>query len=180
MQMKNKLGLVCALLMSVSSLASAEETYDGGAQTMSEGTKNGRQMGVDVGLALPVGDASTFTSFGLGGLFRYQMGIAEKLDFTGRAGLLYYFGKNGAGGSGVIPLLPGLRYFFSPEFFALVEAGLYIGTRSGSGTNFGVSGGAGYELENGMTISGQLAFLDLGNAGSSTNIMAFLGIPIGD
>jgi opacity protein-like surface antigen len=107
-------------------------------------------LGVNAEFGLPMGTFSDISDLGIGGtaLFGYQ--IDPNLTLTGRAGYISFSGKDIDAGSfklktsyGIIPILVGARYYFTPEdtyrIYGAAEVGLYMLSVSASTTVMGYS-----------------------------------------
>jgi hypothetical protein len=109
-------------------------------------------VGVEAGL--PVGDWSDYTSFAIGGSVQGDYFVAPDLALTLNAGYLSLSPKTitVAGVSykgestGIIPVMAGIRYFFSPNFYGSAQLGAAFGTESGAGTAFAYAPGIGYKF----------------------------------
>ena len=88
-----------------------------------------------VNLALPFGDFSDFSSFGIGAEIMPEYNISSEASFLATTGYTYYFGKDGADGVGFIPVLVGARFYPTPSFFLGGKAGLGILTGNGDNTS---------------------------------------------
>ncbi len=82
-----------------------------------------------------------------------------------------------------IPILVGAKFTVIPNVYVAGEIGFFnthtsidtpVGTFSGSDTNFGLTLGGGYRL-NQLDLRLQLEFLDLGHAGDSMALVASVG-----
>jgi len=96
--------------------------------------------GFDLRGALPIGDFKDLTDFGVGGTGYVAYSVAPQVAITGRAGYMYFGGKELSYSSGttsgtiktnygVIPILAGVKIFFSEgdsRVYAAGEAGLYL------------------------------------------------------
>lgn len=113
------------------------------------------QFSIGVEAGLPLGDASDFFSFAIGGSLKYDHPVAENLFITGSAGYTKFMNKGevkdayeaiGADAPkvGFIPLKVGAKYFFSPGFFGEAQLGAAIGVQDAEGTAFAYSPGVGY------------------------------------
>ena len=85
-----------------------------------------------VNLALPVGDLSDGSSFGLGAEIMPEYNISSEASFLATTGYTHFFGKDGGDGVGFIPVLVGARFYPTPSFFIGGKAGLGIFTGNGT------------------------------------------------
>jgi len=140
-------------------------------------------LGGDFQLALPLGSFSDISNIGFGVLGRFEYTVMPQLNLTGRLGFTYFVGKHDLK-FWTIPILVGAKFVVAPNFYVAGEIGLFnnhsaidipgFGTVSGSETDFGLTAGAGYRL-NDLDLRLQFEFLDLGNAGDSTALVASVG-----
>ncbi len=128
-------------------------------------------------LALPMSTFGDVVSFGFGATVAGDLQLTDKVVGTATVGYLIWSGKD-LGGTGftaktdfkAIPVLAGIKYFFSKDFYALGQAGFHLFSTSGeskitflgqtvttkidgSSTDFTMSVGAGYQFGN-MDIAG--------------------------
>lgn len=122
------------------------------ASAQGDGAAMGTTIGFDVQGALPMGDFADVSNFGVGGTGYVAFGVAPNAAITGRAGFLYFGGKDIPFAVGtttgnvkinmtLIPILVGGKLFFTEgdsRVYGAAEAGLYL--MSGSG-DFTPSGG---------------------------------------
>lgn len=118
------------------------------------------QLSVGIDGALPIGDFSEGTSFGIGGTIKglYGVGSAGQVELT--TGYLHFpFEGNtseASGSTALIPILAGYRHHFN-GFFLEPQAGISLvrsqfdieglGSSSNSTTAFGWAVGAGYMFD---------------------------------
>jgi len=115
-------------------------------------------MGVKAGAyaALPMSDLGQASSFGVGGSAQFEYKMDNALTLLGTTGYINFLGKSGNGYSAsVIPLTAGAKYGFGGGLYALANVGFHMisttikilsFTFSNSSTEFGFSGGVGYEM----------------------------------
>jgi len=163
-------------------------------------------IGFDARGALPMGDFKDATDFGVGGTGYVAYNVAPQVAITARSGYMHFGGKefpysNGtATGTiktnyGMIPILAGIKYFFSEgdtRIYAAGEAGLYMlsasadisvsggaGSASGSGSDteskFGVSPSLGAQFRAGdnMMVDIHANFSNVSTDGVSFNWITF-------
>ncbi len=98
-------------------------------------------------LGIPVGDLQPFTSFTYGGDVQVEFAAASNFGVTVSAGYLGFSGKNGVTISGgLVPLLAGGRYYFSPKVYGSAQAGMSFSTTSGGGSAFTYAPGVGFKF----------------------------------
>ncbi len=127
-----------------------------GAQSRSTKVSNsaGTQFSLGVEAGLPVGQYPKGTgdnqlSHIVGASLQLENHVASDLGLTLNAGYLNYaYKKNyGGGSSGFIPVLAGLKYYFSPGgVFAHGQLGAAFGTSALQGTSFMYSPGIGINI----------------------------------
>ena len=127
-------------------------------------------LGVDAGL--PVGDWSDFYSFAIGGSLKGAYSVADELAITLSAGYLNLSGKTFSGvkvpSTGLIPVLAGIKYNFTPKVFATAELGSSFGTEKGSGSIFTYAPGIGFNLSDHIDANVRyIGFSEKGGVSSS-------------
>jgi hypothetical protein len=139
-----KVLLAAALLVGVS--------FTTFAQSSSEG--NRFSIGFDGGA--PIGDAADFYNAVVGGSIKFEAPIATSTAFTLSAGYSAYLGKTISGvkisSYTAIPVKAGIKYHFTPGFYAEGQLGAAIGTKSGSKVAFAYAPGIGYDFGGGVDI----------------------------
>jgi len=127
-----------------------------------------QNMGVKAGAyaALPMSNLGQASSFGVGGSAQFEYKMDNALTLLGTTGYINFLGKSGNGYSAsVIPLTAGAKYGFGGGLYALANVGFHMisqtvklpsytvggvtyggGSVSSSSTEFGFSGGVGYEM----------------------------------
>ncbi len=105
-------------------------------------------LGVSAETAVPMGDLSNSSNFGIGGLALGSYDIDQNLAINVKVGYLRFSGKDNYGSLGMVPILVGVKYFLTPPMettsmrvYAAADAGLYMLSSEGgnSTTKFGVS-----------------------------------------
>jgi hypothetical protein len=137
-------------------------------------------------LALPMGSFGDVVNFGFGATVAADYPLADKIVGTATIGYLIWSGKD-FGQSGVtaktdfkaIPILAGVKYFVSKDFYALGQLGFHLFSTSGeskftylgqtmttkidgSSTDFTLSLGAGYIIGN-LDIAGSFYIISNAN-----------------
>jgi opacity protein-like surface antigen len=124
-----KTTILLALLVACFAASNAQEAYT-----------PSWSAGFDLRGALPMGDFKDITDFGVGGTGFVSYSVSPQVAITGRAGYLYFGGKELSYSDGVnsgtiktkygmIPFLAGAKIFFSEgesRVYVAGEAGLYI------------------------------------------------------
>jgi hypothetical protein len=116
----------------------------------------GFQFGGGLRLSLPIGDFSKLSTLGIGGELQGEYGFSENLSGVVTTGYSSFLGKtlNVLGTSvkvdatGYIPILAGVRYYPSNNFFvgAQIGYGLFTGSGSSDG-GFNYQPQVGYNAE---------------------------------
>ena len=98
-------------------------------------------------LGIPVGDLSPFSSFVYGGDVQVEFAAASNFGVTVSAGYLGFAAKSGFTiTGGLVPLLAGGRYYFSPKVYGSAQVGMSFSTVSGGGSAFTYAPGVGFKL----------------------------------
>jgi Outer membrane protein beta-barrel domain len=113
------------------------------------------KLSVGVEAALPLGDFGKASTFGIGGTAQADYKVTDDLALNLNAGYISFlpksitvFGVTSKGKAvGYIPILGGIRYYFSEQVFALAQLGVTIATASGTSTSlFTYAPGIGYKF----------------------------------
>jgi hypothetical protein len=113
------------------------------------------KLSVGAEAALPLGDFGKAYTFGIGGTAQADYKVTDDLALNLNAGYISFLPKSIAilGVStkgkavGYIPILAGIRYYFTEEVFALAQLGITIATASGSSSSlFTYAPGIGYKF----------------------------------
>ncbi len=139
-------------LLFIAALTAA--SFTGFAQDEKEATK---PLTFSIGLegSLPFGDFADGYSFGIGGTAQADYRVASELAITLNAGYISYSGKDFtiAGTTfknpafGLIPVLAGIKYWFSPNIYGSGQLGLSFASGNGaSGSNFTYAPGVGFQF----------------------------------
>ncbi len=108
-------------------------------------------IGLDAGL--PVGDASNYSSFAIGGSLKYDFSVATGAYLNLSAGYETFTGKNGSGSLNAIPVKAGVKFYFTGQgFYGEGQIGAAFLTASGAGNAFIYAPGLGYTLDSGVDI----------------------------
>jgi hypothetical protein len=132
-----------AALTAVTGLANAQKTNM---------TKHLR-FSVGGELGLPVGSFSNTHSIGFGVTAQADYPLSSKTDLTLNTGYMTFSGKTAVGNLkyssfNYVPLLAGVKYWFSSNVYGSGQLGLSFGTGSGSGSNFTFAPGIGFKFNN--------------------------------
>lgn len=124
--------------------------------------------------SLPIGDFhDAGYNFGIGGSIQGEHKVAEDLGLTLNVGYMNYsakdisvFGTNYNGGNfGIVPVLGGFKYYFSPKVYGHGQLGVGIGTSKGAGTEFAYSPGLGFMVSRNVDVL--LKYLAYSSSGST-------------
>jgi opacity protein-like surface antigen len=122
-------------------------------------------LGLEAGL--PVGDNGKVYSSILGGSLQYEIKPDADLGITFSVGYLNYHLKSSYGGGsvGFVPLLAGVKYYFTPRVFLHPQLGAAIGTASKQGTSFAYALGLGYKLS--RNVDAEIKYMGLSRKAGS-------------
>ena len=109
--------------------------------------------------ALPIGNFATRATYGIGGTVQVDYNVAKKLDLTFNTGYINFTGNTqkiaGLGSykfptQNFIPLIAGIKYYFSENVFGAAQLGATVVSFKGGGssTDFTLSPGVGYKFSN--------------------------------
>lgn len=105
---------------------------------------------------LPVGDFNNTNNFGIGGTLQAEYKPADDLGLTLNSGYITFAGKNVGnfeyGSFAVIPVLGGVKYYFSPKVYGHGQLGVAFGTDKGDGSLFAYSPGIGFMLSQNVDV----------------------------
>ncbi len=152
-------------------------------------------VGVQAGVAIPMGDFGDGYKMGFGGQGNFAYHINPMLDATGSIGYLTFSGKEADYTFSDVPVMLGVRYAFGKGNFnpyASGELGLHfssfsvpevvipgfgtIGGGSVSSTDFGIAVGVGflYQLSPKLDLDVNAKFNNIFSEGSSTNFITIM------
>ncbi len=145
--------------------------FTGDAQTKgryatSRSTKTtGFSIGLEAGF--PVGENGEIYSSLIGGSLQYEIMPAADLGITFNGGYLNYNikSKYGGGSVGFVPLLAGVKYYFTPGAFFHAQIGAAVGTKTGQGTSFAYSPGVGFKLSH--NLDAEVKYMGISNKGGT-------------
>jgi hypothetical protein len=143
------------------------------AQSKEAKALNSFTFGAGVKLALPIGDFGDVSSFGLGVEGQAEYAFIPEVSAVGSVGYTNYFEKNSNPSFGVIPVLVGVRYYPSGQFFVGAKAGVAFSTSSGGGSLFNYQPQVGYNADK-FQIS--LAYDAFSRSGFTSSAIAATGI----
>ncbi|MEP6584818.1 MAG: outer membrane beta-barrel protein [Ginsengibacter sp.] len=119
------------------------------------------RFSIGVEPSLPIGDFNDAGyNFGIGGSVQGEYKVADDFGLTLNAGYINYSAKditvggvNYNGGSfGIVPVLAGFKYYFSPKVYGHGQLGIGIGTSKGASSEFAYSPGIGFMLSRNFDI----------------------------
>lgn len=154
------------LLLSVMYFAGNAQTKGRYATTRSTKT-SGFSIGLEAGL--PVGQNGIPYSAVIGASLQYERMPASDIGITFSVGYLSYIFKSSYGGGsvGFVPLLAGVKYYFTPGFFFHAQLGAAVGTRAVQGTSFAYSPGVGFTVA--PNLDAEIKYLGISNSAGSIN-----------
>ena len=173
-----KLLLATIILLTVASVK---------AQNKGMSSDGSIQFSIGVEPSLPIGDFHTIGyTFGIGGSLQGEYKASSDLGITLSAGYITYSAKDitvsgftfKAPSYGIVPVLAGFKYYFSPKVYGHGQLGVSIGTSSGATSNFTYSPGIGFYVSNNIDLL--LKFTGIsGNGGSLNSVGARLAYNFG-
>jgi hypothetical protein len=106
------------------------------------------KFSVGVEAAAPIGDFGDFSSFGIGGTAQADYWVAPELALTLQSGYIKFLEKNSNGLElGIIPVMAGIKYNFTPQLYGSAQLGTGIFTGGGnSESTFSYAPGIGYKF----------------------------------
>ena len=131
------------------------------AQAKSSSSKMDQKLRFSLGaeLAAPLGDFKKSSSFGFGGSVQGDYMVDPTFAITLNAGYINFSGKDYTinypifgnvtvkGTSfGFIPVLGGIKYNFTPQFYGSAQLGVSFSTAKNGGSNFTYAPGVGYKF----------------------------------
>jgi len=152
-------------------------------------------VGVQAGVAIPMGDFGDGYKMGFGGQGNFAYHINPMLDVTGSIGYLTWSGKEADYSFSSVPVMVGARYAFGKgnlNPYASGELGLHfssfsvpevvipgfgtIGGGSSSSTDLGIALGVGflYQLSPKLDLDINAKFNNIFSEGSSTNFISIM------
>ena len=109
-------------------------------------------IGVEAGLPVGTAGISDIYSFAIGGSLQGEYIVSPDFGLTLKAGYLNYSGKNGFPSDGMIPILAGFRYHFTPKVYGSGQLGISLSTASGGGSAFTYVPGIGFQLSKAVDV----------------------------
>jgi hypothetical protein len=159
-----------------------------GANAQSE-ENSGLKFSVGIEAALPLGNFGDAYKFGIGGSAQADYWVAPELAITGNAGYISFSGKTVStpaytvGGFtfpatsykvpsiGYVPVLAGIKYKFTPEFYGSAQLGVTFATGNGaSGSAFTYAPGLGYNFTENLDAVVKYTGYSAKGGGSSNTI----------
>lgn len=175
------------MLSSLVYLANAQRVsrsrYGNGRASTTSAATSHFSIGIEAGL--PVGEVGSVYSAALGANLQYETMPDPQIGITVSAGYLHFPLKSkyhttyGPNSSGFVPLLAGLKYYFTPMAFFHAQLGAAFGTTKDiygntQGTLFAYSPGLGVKLS--PNIDAELKYMGISNkAGTLGDVAIRLG-----
>lgn len=103
-------------------------------------------IGLEAGLPVGTAGIGDLYSFAIGGSLQGEYLVSPDFGLTLKAGYLDYLIKGGGKGDGLIPVLAGFRYHFTPKVYGSGQLGISFSTVSGGGSAFTYAPGIGFQL----------------------------------
>ncbi len=135
------------------------------------------KLSVGAEAALPLGDFGKASTFGIGATAQADYKVTDDLGLNINAGYISFlpkrttaFGITSKGKAvGYIPIVGGIRYYFSEQVFALAQLGVTIATASGTSTSlFTYAPGIGYKFSDNVDAALKYTGYSKDNINSST------------
>jgi hypothetical protein len=141
--------------------------FIGNAQSGRSSSASTSHFGIGVEAGLPLGENGKPYSVIVGGSLQYETLPSPDLGITLSGGYLHFPIKSsyGSGSVGFVPLLAGIKYYFSPNAFFHAQLGAAVGTATGQGTSFAYSPGVGVKLS--PNIDAELKYMGISNKGGT-------------
>jgi len=124
-------------------------------------------IGLEAGV--PVGENGKPYSYIIGVSLQYETKPDSDIGITFSGGYLNYQFKSSYGGGsvGFVPLLAGVKYYFSQNTFFHGQLGAAVGTAKNQGTSFAYAPGLGYKFS--PRVDGEIKYMGISNSGGSLN-----------
>ena len=123
--------------------------FTGFSQKSDKSTK----LSIGAELGLPIGDFSAGYSLAVGFSGQADFNVANNIDLTLNAGYTRFLGKDGADGSGAIPVLGGAKYHFSDKVYGSAQLGVSFFSFGGESlTLFTFAPGVGYKVSDNFDL----------------------------
>lgn len=144
--------------------------YGAQSQRVSKSRKvatNKSNVGVGIEAGLPIGQNGKPYSAVIGGSIQYETMPDSDIGLTLSGGYQHWIRNSTYGGIsiGFVPLLAGVKYYFTPGAFFHAQLGAAVGTRSGQGTSFAYSPGIGIKLS--PNVDATLKYTGLSRSGGT-------------
>lgn len=132
-----------ALMMMVAYGASAQKTL---------------QFSVGPEFGIATGNLNSAYSVTAGGTLQMDFKAASDLAVTANSGVIVFVGKKVKGTNlkvrsvAAIPLLAGIKYYFTPKVYGSAQLGETFFTSTGGGSNFTYAPGVGFKIDNKLDL----------------------------
>ncbi len=146
---------------------------------------------VSLGLeaAAPFGDFAKVSKFGIGGSLQGDYNVDPTLAITLNAGYINFIGKDytytiPGGGTfttkaadfGLIPVLAGIKYSFTPQVYASAQLGVAFSTKKDGGSDFTYAPGIGYKFSDNFDILAKYTGYSVKSTGNKNTSLNTAGI----
>lgn len=121
--------------------------FGANAQKSSSSASSGFKFGIGPRVGIVVGDYDQIFGFVAGGELQGEYMFSPQASATLTTGYTNFSGKSGYGSTGFIPVLAGVRYYPSNQFFVSGRIGLNFSTESGGGSWFTYEPQVGYNMD---------------------------------
>jgi Outer membrane protein beta-barrel domain len=131
--------------------------------------------------SLPIGDFHDFGyNYGIGGSLQGEYKASDNFGVTLNAGYLNYSAKDyivndvkiKGPSLGIVPVLAGVKYYFSPKVYGHGQLGMSVGTSTGSSSNFTYSPGVGFYISKKVDALVKFTGMSVKGGGSLNSIGA--------
>ena len=144
------------------------------SQAQDKASTNPNVFSLGLEASLPIGTFGDFYSFGIGGSVQIEHKISQQTGLTLNIGYISYSVKSslGSGHTAFIPVLAGVKQYFSPSIYGHAQLGASFGSGSGGGTYFTYSPGIGFVISKNIDALVKFVGISGGSGGGSLNSIA--------
>ncbi len=162
-----KLFLAAIIVLTVASVNAQDKVMSSGSSI---------QFSIGVEPSLPIGDFNDIGyNFGIGGSLQGEYKASDDLGITLNAGYLNYSGKFDYLGTeikfntGMVPVLAGFKYYFTPKVYGHGQLCVSIFTGDSDGTYFTYTPGVGFYISNNIDLLVKYTGISGGKGGGNLN-----------
>ncbi|MEO6327705.1 MAG: outer membrane beta-barrel protein [Ginsengibacter sp.] len=164
--MKKLLSVIAVTLIAAGSLHAQDKTVSSKPVSFS--------IGLDAGV--PIGIAGDVYSFIIGGSLQGEYMAASDLGITLSAGYKSWSVKKdlqttvGSNNFSFIPVLAGIKYYFTPVVYGSGQLGVTFSTESGGGSSFTYAPGVGFKVSKNVDVLAKYTGLSPKGGGSLNEV----------